>query len=640
MMFENKRIKFSDLALIGNQFCEPINSNIFINEFKNRFLGMNYVSKIKIDDYYIYYDILNDKTYKFLYRIQKDEYEKFEFLCKKPIVWFKKNVLPKKESVDIFYIEKKSRFLIYRTFLVTCVISKGVNVEFDIKEYCRFFIDLKKEIPLFYTFHGTSCYNQLKLQGDFLKINKLIYYPRVFIYSDSNFIISDELFHSYDFIKCYGKKNLYKNDNLTKCISYLLMLNDSSSRKVLNYLPMLFDYGLLKYKDFANYFFIIDNIDYINKKSVLYLKKYYVDSNYNKIDVVKLFNLFSYLNFFKKYNFNWDSKDIDLICIQKLGSIDEFDELKAYLNEYNTLYKYNYKFMNIVNYLCKYNISVSEYLLYLHDIIAYKDLVDDVLIHDLMPMDFKSVSSDLKYLLFSFNDINTSLALSFVSKYYSSLNGSYNNLDIVVPNNIQMIQEQAVKLNQCLVTKKFADKMIKGELILLFVHDNSTGLDYTCSINFDNEIIEFRGCQHGDYNEDHFKSVADESLFEALRLYLFDKHVVYHPYHPIYFKGFKSGLKSFNDFKFEVGKTYKTDCKSSDLIINGVKSLGTKDLFHFCDDPKKITSWIDSDEYALIEPLGPIVSDGSRCGSNSIKIIKVISKDELFNFGKGCVNND
>ena len=93
----------------------------------------------------------------------------------------------------------------------------------------------------------------------------------------------------------------------------------------------------------------------------------------------------------------------------------------------------------------------------------------------------------------------------------------------------------------------------------------------------------------------------------------------------MYIKGFDKNLKCRN-FQFEVGKVYNTGY-TEDL------NLCSNTVFHFCDSLEKVHNYYDcSDEdnrYCEIEVLGEVVSDGSKMGSNKIKILREITGEEL-----------
>ena len=92
----------------------------------------------------------------------------------------------------------------------------------------------------------------------------------------------------------------------------------------------------------------------------------------------------------------------------------------------------------------------------------------------------------------------------------------------------------------------------------------------------------------------------------------------------MYIKGFDKDLKC-RGFQFEVGGVYDTGAKELRLCSDTV--------FHFCDSLEKVHEYYDcsNDEnrYCEIEVIGELVSDGYKCGSNKIKVLREIVGEEL-----------
>lgn len=88
-------------------------------------------------------------------------------------------------------------------------------------------------------------------------------------------------------------------------------------------------------------------------------------------------------------------------------------------------------------------------------------------------------------------------------------------------------------------------------------------------------------------------------------------------------KGFDKDLRC-RGFQFEVGKTYDTGAKELRLCSNTV--------FHYCDSIQKVHQYYRCDEnnrFCEIEVLGEEVTDGEKCGSNRIRIVREIVGTEL-----------
>ena len=88
-------------------------------------------------------------------------------------------------------------------------------------------------------------------------------------------------------------------------------------------------------------------------------------------------------------------------------------------------------------------------------------------------------------------------------------------------------------------------------------------------------------------------------------------------------KGFDKDLRC-RGFQFEVGKTYDTGAKELRLCSNTV--------FHYCDSIQKVHQYYGCDEnnrFCEIEVIGEEVTDGNKCGSNRIRIVREIVGAEL-----------
>lgn len=88
-------------------------------------------------------------------------------------------------------------------------------------------------------------------------------------------------------------------------------------------------------------------------------------------------------------------------------------------------------------------------------------------------------------------------------------------------------------------------------------------------------------------------------------------------------KGFDKDLQC-RGFQFEVGKTYDTGKEELELCTDSV--------FHYCDSIEKVNIFYDvlhNNRFCEIEVLGKEVTDGRKCGSNRIKIVREIVGKEL-----------
>ena len=80
-------------------------------------------------------------------------------------------------------------------------------------------------------------------------------------------------------------------------------------------------------------------------------------------------------------------------------------------------------------------------------------------------------------------------------------------------------------------------------------------------------------------------------------------------------------------YQFEIGKEYKIDTNGRPL------ELCTPTVFHYCKSLSQVHQFYDchneSNRYFEIEVLGEEVTDGEKCGSNHIKIVREIVGAEL-----------
>ena len=95
-------------------------------------------------------------------------------------------------------------------------------------------------------------------------------------------------------------------------------------------------------------------------------------------------------------------------------------------------------------------------------------------------------------------------------------------------------------------------------------------------------------------------------------------------------KGFDKDLKC-RGYQFEVGKTYEIKLPGYELTK---KDLCSDKVFHYCDSLKKAHSYYsaepeENNRFCEVEVLGGEVTDGDKCGSNKIKIIREIVGEEL-----------
>ncbi len=96
-------------------------------------------------------------------------------------------------------------------------------------------------------------------------------------------------------------------------------------------------------------------------------------------------------------------------------------------------------------------------------------------------------------------------------------------------------------------------------------------------------------------------------------------------------KGFDKDLKC-RGYQFEVGKTY--EIKLPDGYELTKEDLCSNKVFHYCDSLRKVHDYYsveskDHNRFCEVKVLGREVTDGDKCGSNKIKVIREIVGEEL-----------
>ena len=96
-------------------------------------------------------------------------------------------------------------------------------------------------------------------------------------------------------------------------------------------------------------------------------------------------------------------------------------------------------------------------------------------------------------------------------------------------------------------------------------------------------------------------------------------------------KGFDEDLKC-RGYQFEIGKTY--EIKLPDDYELTKEDLCSDKVFHYCNSLRKVHGYYsvkpeENNRFCEIEVLGREVTNGDKCGSNKIKVIREIVGKEL-----------
>ena len=93
----------------------------------------------------------------------------------------------------------------------------------------------------------------------------------------------------------------------------------------------------------------------------------------------------------------------------------------------------------------------------------------------------------------------------------------------------------------------------------------------------------------------------------------------------MYIKGFDENL-CCRGMQFDVGKTYETGYPKKEL------KCCSATVIHFCDNLKSVHEFYDvrkNNRYCEVEPLGDVVKEDDKYGTNKIKILREITAEEL-----------
>jgi len=92
-------------------------------------------------------------------------------------------------------------------------------------------------------------------------------------------------------------------------------------------------------------------------------------------------------------------------------------------------------------------------------------------------------------------------------------------------------------------------------------------------------------------------------------------------------KGFKEDL-TCRGYQFEIGGTYKTGAENITA-----DDLCSSKVFHYCKSLQQVHSYYNvqdkNNRYCEVAPLGEEVTNGYKCGTNIIKVVREITGEEL-----------
>ena len=103
----------------------------------------------------------------------------------------------------------------------------------------------------------------------------------------------------------------------------------------------------------------------------------------------------------------------------------------------------------------------------------------------------------------------------------------------------------------------------------------------------------------------------------------------------MYIKGFDKDLKC-RGMQFEVGKIYETGASDDEL------ECCTDTVIHFCESLRDVHGYYSANKdnrFCEVEPLGKVVKEDDKLGTNKIRIVREIVGDELNNL-KGLINGN
>ncbi len=189
---------------------------------------------------------------------------------------------------------------------------------------------------------------------------------------------------------------------------------------------------------------------------------------------------------------------------------------------------------------------------------------------------------------------------------------------------------QANSLKQCLIIAGYMNKFIKQESVLIFIKNAKNEPLGTVEIDYKKKILQAYGNEY-----DRSNCRLPSEILEAVNKYIKGIKISKHKFtyklpQNCFYKGLYDDDKSFNGVEFKEGKIYQTVYDDKTIIKTGSKCLASDKVYHFCKTVDDVKGWvINPYAFAIVEPLGPVVQNGTAFGSNKIKIRKIASQKDI-----------
>ncbi len=225
----------------------------------------------------------------------------------------------------------------------------------------------------------------------------------------------------------------------------------------------------------------------------------------------------------------------------------------------------------------------------------------------------------------------TAVLNPMMKKYNTQING----YDIFITDDMKVIQKQCDDLYQCLLRNGYIDKVLMQEEILVFIWKDGKPVA-TAEVFYNGKLGQFYGDESRHIYGDSCK--PSDEVIEAFNIWFskFKPIKVKAPKKNIhYYKGFYKMLdddtfEGWNNYKFKIGDTYKTNFSDDEIYSAGGKMCNASNkVFHFCESITEISRHYNPTVYCEVEPLGALVEHNGALLSNKIKILRYIPEAEV-----------